>query len=242
MKITLDQIKTNLGEKGWKVLSNEYINLTTDMEFECPEGHKVITPYRKLRTKLECPVCKNNPFKEMETIPAPKNGVQRVLALDQATQISGWSLWDDDQLIKYGAFKTTPKDTVDRLVQMRHWLLNLIANYQPDVIVFEDIQLQEHQGAQKDMGVTTYKALAELLGVLRVTSKEAKIDSKVISSNTWRKDVGVKGRSRADRKRSAQQLVKEWYDINVTEDEADAICLGRYGIKNCVAPKLIKWE
>lgn len=48
MKITLDQIRSNLAEKGWKVRSEEYINLSTDMEFECPEGHLVIAPYKKL--------------------------------------------------------------------------------------------------------------------------------------------------------------------------------------------------
>ena len=61
-------------------------------------------------------------------------------------------------------------------------------------------------------------------------------------SQVWRKGIGIKGRTRTDRKRSAQQFVKQEYDINVSEDEADAICLGRYGIKNCISPKVIKWE
>lgn len=220
------------------------------MEFTCAEGHKVIAPYKKIRDKFECPICKNNPYKNIQALippPAKKKGTTRLLALDQATQVSGWSLWDGDQLVKYGAFHAPSGKMISRLSQVHFWLLNLINNFQPDIVVLEDIQMQDkvndetgaHYGS---MGVTTYKSLAELLGVLSVCLYENNVDFKIVSSQIWRKGVGVKGRSRADRKRSAQQLVKQWYDINVTEDEADAICLGKYGVENCAMPKMIKWE
>lgn len=250
MKITLDQIKADLSEKGWKVLSDEYVNLSTEMEFKCPEGHIVMAPYKKIRGKYECPICKSNPLKNIDNTSIPKTKETRLLALDQATQISGWSLWDGNKLIKYGIFHATSKDTIERLSQIHFWLLNLILNFQPDIVILEDIQMQDFSGKSKEekisrydtIGVTTFKSLAELLGVLQVTLKENKIDFKVISSQVWRKGIGIKGRSRADRKRSAQRLVKEWYDINVTEDEADAICIGKYGIDNCQPPTIIKWE
>ena len=35
-KITLDQIKQELEQEGWKVHSLEYKNLETEMTFECP--------------------------------------------------------------------------------------------------------------------------------------------------------------------------------------------------------------
>ena len=35
----------------------------------------------------------------------------------------------------------------------------------------------------------------------------------------------------ADQKRAAQLLVKEKYDKNVTQDEADAICIGLYMVE-----------
>jgi hypothetical protein len=34
---------------------------------------------------------------------APKSKGFRILAFDQASGISGWSVYDDDELIKYGA-------------------------------------------------------------------------------------------------------------------------------------------
>ena len=39
---------------------------------------------------------------------------------------------------------------------------------------------------------------------------------------------GVKGKSRPDKKRSMQRLVKEWFGLNPTEDECDAIGIGKY--------------
>ena len=38
-KITLDQIKQAIEQDRWKLLSTEYKNLTTQMTFECPNGH-----------------------------------------------------------------------------------------------------------------------------------------------------------------------------------------------------------
>lgn len=90
-------------------------------------------------------------------------------------------------------------------------------------------------------GVTVYKALAELLGVLQVSLREQGVDFKVVSSSTWRSDVGIKGKTRTDKKRSAQVHVRDWFDINVTEDEADAICIGRYGTRNCKPVEMFQW-
>lgn len=250
MKLTLDQIKADLDKVGWKVISQEYINLSTEMEFQCPEGHKVFLPYKKVRNKYECPTCKANPLKNIDSTPIPKTKETRLLALDQATQVTGWSLWDGEMLIKYGVFQVTSRDKIERLSQIHFWLLSLITNYQPDIVVLEDIQMQDFSGNKSDdgnsrydtIGVTTFKSLAELLGVLQVALKENKIDFKVVPSQTWRKGVNIKGVKRADRKRSAQRLVKSLYDINVTEDEADAICIGKYWVTNKAIPKAIKWE
>ena len=38
--------------------------------------------------------------------------------------------------------------------------------------------------------------------------------------------------NRENKKKVAQQKVANWYNINATQDEADAICLGKYAIKH----------
>ena len=107
-KINLEQIQQELAPEGWKVLSEEYKNLEEELTFMCPEGHRVYAPWKKMRTRRECPVCKQNRFKEPEQkLVSKKPGEKRILALDQATHISGWSIFSDGQLLTYGIFETT---------------------------------------------------------------------------------------------------------------------------------------
>lgn len=50
----------------------------------------------------------------------------------------------------------------------------------------------------------------------------------VVPAATWRNHSEIKGKTRTDRKRNAQLKVKRFYDVSITQDEADAILIGRY--------------
>lgn len=227
-KIRIEDIQDIISGEGWKLLSTEYTNLDTEMKFECPEGHKVYAPWKKLRTRRECPTCKANTLTQFEGEVVPKTrGSKRTLALDQATHTTGWAIFDDTKLVGYGAFAAPEGDDVERFAAIKGWLLSMIQNWRPDFIAIEGIQFQEEGNGQK-MGVTVFQTLARLQGVLMLVCHEAKIPFEICPTNTWRHDCGVKGRSRTDRKRSMQMLVKQWYDISVSDDESDAIGIGHY--------------
>ena len=237
-RISLQSISEELAPEGWKVKSTEYKNLDTPLEFECPEGHLVIAPYKKIRTRRECPVCNQNQFKDMDAsiIKKPK-GVTRILALDQATHINGYSIFDGRQLVKFGTYTVKSQDEFDRLHEVNMWLVSMIKNWQPDVIGLEGIQYQQQAG------VTTFQTLARLQGILIESCIEAKLQFKVCNTNTWRNYCGVKGRSRSDRKKSMQGLVKAWYDVSVSDDCADAIGIGKYVTENLSAQtEVVLWE
>ena len=210
------------------------------MEFECGEGHRIFKSYKSIRTKFECPICKKNPYHKVENIKVPKKEVNtfRIIALDQATKVSGFSIFDDGKLIKYGVIH--PREDYEQVLRisiMRQWLLSAIEDLKPDIIILEDIQLQNFtdnknaylKGNSNSIGIITYKTLAELLGVLRVTAFEQNVLCETVPPATWRSQVGISGRTRADKKKSAQLKVKDWYQVDATQDEAEAICLGRYG-------------
>ena len=59
-KIRIEDIQNEIAADGWKLLSEEYANLETPMTFECPEGHRVYAPWKKLRTRRDCPTCRAN--------------------------------------------------------------------------------------------------------------------------------------------------------------------------------------
>ena len=71
-KITIEEITEVLAPENWKVVSTDYKNLDTEMIFQCPEGHRVYTSWKRLRSRRECPVCKQNHFKEQEAKVTPK--------------------------------------------------------------------------------------------------------------------------------------------------------------------------
>ena len=239
-RITLDSIREDIAQDNWKVISTEYKNLDTEMEFECAEGHRVFAPYKQIRAKRECPICKANKFKNpVEGIVPKKKGVQRTLALDQATHTTGYAIFDNRELVTYGTFNTKGSDEMSRLHEVNMWLISQKDNWKPDVIGIEGIQYEAHITT----GVTTFQTLARLQGILMETCTQASIPFRICNTNTWRAHCGVKGKTRTDKKRSMQLLVKQWFDISVSDDCADAIGIGKYVSDGFVKQvEIINWE
>ncbi len=234
-KLRIENVIQEVADLGWKLVSKEYKNLDSELELLCPEQHIVLTSFKKWRTKHECPTCAHDSnklecSKDFKIIPKTK-GVKRILAIDDATEITGWAIYDGLKLIAYGKQVVSGMDPIKRISGMRTWLLNVITSWQPDFIGIEDIQLQKFYNpktGQMDAAVTTYKVLAQLQGVLLVTIDEQKVDYTVVHSATWKSFCGINQKNRSDQKRAAQVKVKGWHNENVTQDEADAICIGKY--------------
>ena len=194
------------------------------MCFRCPHGHENYYTLEFWRKHKECPVCKSNKYFKINDV-APKCKGFRILAFDQASITSGWAVYDDDEMIKYGHWTSNGTNSTDRIAKTKQWIASMIQFYKPNLIIFEDIQLQKFDGGEQ---VLTYKKLAHLQGVLENYCYENGFIFKVVPPATWRAHNKVKGKSRSDKKRSAQIIVKELYDIEATQDEADAILIGRW--------------
>lgn len=237
-RISLEDIKEQLALENWQVISEVYKNLDTEMIFMCPEGHRVYNSWKKIRSKRECPVCKQNHFKEQEQkVIYKKPNEKRVLALDQATYISGWSIFSNGELLRYGTFETKLEDEIARDTTIKNWLINMIQNWQPDIVAIEGIQYQQNEG------VTTFEKLARLQGILMNCIYELNIPYQVCHTQVWRAHCGVKGKNRSDKKKSMQLIVKEKFDISVSNDCADAIGIGKFvSDTHFKKPTIENWE
>lgn len=236
-KITIDIIRDSVESQQWKLISEEYKNLDGQLEFECPEGHRVFAAWKKMRNACVCPRCSENVYIDMNDEVVPKKrGTKRVLALDQASRVTGWSIYDGKELVKFGTFKAPELDEIERYDAIKNWLVSMIANWKPDHIGLEGIQYEQN------FGVTTFQTLARLQGILMECCYEQKVPFTLCPTNTWRNRCGVKGRARADRKRSAQLLIKEKYDVTATDDEADSILIGQYLVSVVIGPDVEEWE
>lgn len=240
-KITIENINEELKQYGWKCKSTEYKNLDSELIFLCEEGHEVYSTWKKIRNRRDCPRCKDKKLKEQVFKAEPKaKNIKRVLALDQASYITGWSIYDNNKLIRYGTFKTNLSNEVARYSAIKTWVLSMLNNWSPDLVAIEGIQFQEESSGNK-MGVTVFQGLARLQGILMETCFSEKQDYIVCPTNTWRHHCGVKGIKRADKKRSMQMIAKQWYDVTVSDDEADAIGIGKYA-SDQLRVEVVNWE
>ena len=159
----------------------------------------------------------------------------RLLCLDQSSRCNGFAIFDNQTLIDSGTFTLTQDDVGKRLAAYRKKIENLINEYDVETVVFEDIQMQSQIN-----NVQTFKVLAEIFGVTQEYLAEQGYVYEIISSNTWKSQLGIKGRKREEQKKNAQEYVLQHYNKKVSQDEADAICIGACAVlKN---NSVFNWE
>lgn len=156
-----------------------------------------------------------------------------LISIDGSTTNTGIAIFSTDtgELIKYLHIKPqnnkalSARENMDnRIKAMIIKILEIFNEYQPDVIVMEDTY------GSKDL--YTYKKLCHLQGMLLSCSIKNNIPLYFYEPNCWRKKIGIpitenkKRLKRDELKKHSVNLVKEKYGIDVTDDEADAICMG----------------
>ena len=150
-----------------------------------------------------------------------------LLALDQASKTTGWAIYTDGKLTAWDKFTFEDEDFGKRLLKIRNQVIKLIQQYEVTEVAIEDIQLQNSIGNN----VVTYRALAEVRGVLEELFTEMKIPYQIVFSGTWKSTLGIKGAKSAEQKRAAQEYVLNTHGIKAIQDTCDAICIGDYVTK-----------
>ena len=156
--------------------------------------------------------------------------MSRLLALDQASRISGWAFFNEGQL--------TQEDIGERLFFIKNEVNKLIEEFNINEVAFEDIQLQ----GNVTNNVQTFKVLAEVFGVIYELVTELKIPNSATLASVWKSALNIKGRTRPEQKRNAQQYVLDTYGIKATQDECDAICIGTYIVNEKAREKIHDWS
>ena len=118
-------------------------------------------------------------------------------------------------------------------------LKDLIKNNNIDLVAFEDIQLQDNIGNN----VATFKTLAEVMGVIIELLTELNIPYASVLAGEWRKrlSIGTGGNTRKAQKQKAQNYIQKKYALTVSEDEADALCIGTYRIMDDEKKNAFDW-
>ena len=100
--------------------------------------------------------------------------MSNLLALDQSSTTTGYSVFKNGKPVIISHFTVTG-ELGERLEKIRNKIISLINQYEIDEVVFEDIQLQDMAGG-KDVGIKTFKILAEVFGVVHELMNELNMD------------------------------------------------------------------
>lgn len=146
----------------------------------------------------------------------------KILSFDQSTTCSGWAYYIDGQYIDSGAISKDGKDTDRRVTEMGLAICRKIKEFQPSLVVLEDIQNQS--------SVKTVIHLARLQGCIMLYCASKKIEFKILHPTEWRSVLSYKQGPRVKRnelKQQSRDYVKDILGLSVeSEDQNEAICIG----------------
>jgi Holliday junction resolvasome RuvABC endonuclease subunit len=146
----------------------------------------------------------------------------RILALDQASIITGYAIFDDGDLVSFG--KLTADKSVspeDRFEEMCRKIHLLFLKSKADIIIFEDVSLRT--------SIKTLITLSRLQGAIMDMSYWHNTAFKIYAPTQWRKVLGFNQGNKVNRealKTQAIDYVSKCYGITAKDDIAEAICIG----------------
>ena len=147
----------------------------------------------------------------------------KILTLDLSTKSSGWALFNQkNNLQSYGCITDSSKNVIKRIIKMRDELSSIIKNNQINKIIMEEVRPQYNSHTNK---VLMWLQAAIVIAAYEINPK---IQCEFIATTTWRAAIGIKqgrGMTRDKLKPQDIQYVQNKYNIDVNDDQADAICI-----------------
>lgn len=165
-----------------------------------------------------------------------------VLALDLSTKCSGWSVFEDTKLLASGEAKAASNDVIARIKKITSQIMEIIQQY-PNIetVILEEVRPEDSSSGGN---LHTQKVLmwlqASIIFALYEENKKIKIE--YVYPSEWRKQCGIRtgrGIKRTSLKQADIDFVKQNYNLDVSDDEADAIGIG-HAYVHCLSNE-INW-
>ena len=225
-RLSLEQLKQELKKNKLTLVSDydDYKNLSSIIIAKCENGHEVHTNLKTIRgSNFTCPICVGEASKgfKKEPVAVPNKKGYRVIGFDNASHKMGVSIFDDGKLVYFGLLEFNDGTAIERLLKIRDMLENkIIPLWEPDYIQIEDIQ---HQNNYR-----TYEVLIKLVGIFEMAARHYNIPLHKDRSSVWRSHFGINRRKREVEKQLAIETVKKMYNVDVTDDVAEAILINKF--------------
>lgn len=150
-----------------------------------------------------------------------------ILGIDSSTTSTGWAVIDTKfdnelRLIDYGVIKPKQDETIDRIIYISRELRRILQDFKPELIVIEEMNVTRN--------MKTIRALSGLITTIEVMLRNRQALYVKLTPSQWRKSVGIQCKNdRNTLKKASVEYVREHYNENANDDEADAICIAEAG-------------
>jgi Holliday junction resolvasome RuvABC endonuclease subunit len=145
-----------------------------------------------------------------------------IISIDPAT-VSGYVLLeiknDTPKILKVGKMKL-PEKIKDRLNMILTVLKSMSDMIPENKVALVGIEDQHFSGNAK-----TLKTLTHIRTLFQVLAVQMGFDVEVIPPGKWRSIMGFKSRKRADIKKEAKQMVFNQFNLVLSEDASEAVCI-----------------
>ena len=151
--------------------------------------------------------------------------MRRIISIDSSTKKSAYAVFDDEKYTNSELITCNEKNMDERFRNMSLNLLQILSEKKPDAVYIEDTVVPRN--------VQTQRFLTRLQGVVYAYCVMNECEFHTIRPTVWRKLVGITQgkKKREELKDAAIKLVMDQFEMNVNDDEAEAVLIGIAAIK-----------
>ena len=153
----------------------------------------------------------------------------KILGIDASTKCTGYAVVNTaGKLLLHGVIDFKSESDIDeRIDGMIGELIEIFDDVGPDICYIED-----SWNGKSVLNVQTTKKLTNIIGAVRCLSIRNGCLFNSVYPSAWRSAIGIdggKGTKREEFKQRAIEWVKKKFDLDVSDDEAEAICIAYAG-------------
>lgn len=140
--------------------------------------------------------------------------MERILILDLSTTCTGWAIFGNGKLESSGYLQLKKGNWLEMVIKLEELLKSDIQQ-----IIIEDGYVGSNPKVSLNIG--------KLRGCVEYYARYNWITFKQFKPTQWKSYFEIKGK-RKEQKEQSIKKVKEIFNLDVKDDEADAILLGKY--------------
>jgi len=157
-----------------------------------------------------------------------------ILCLDISSTATGWAVFQNHELVKFGLINARGIDAVDRIRYTVGHMLTVVKMHAPDAVYYERSDGKTHRRISKAANLSV---LGEAQGSVATALRISGYPVHAIGTNEW-----TKGKRKETRARTVRMMFPAYFEWSAKDkglDVADVIGLGVYVLGQLKTQELI---